>query len=179
MSHPKSPEKDRLSTQMEPIGILEVEKDSTSTKPDGSSSLEYAVIYGDRIDAYWSLCSEAMLQAMDPEEGRAGLLQVYYDIKNYRAQLWLFHKGKQIVAAVVTRVYKRSDLQDVVDMYITVGVDLHSWKDYAVHVIEQWGIQEGCAFISLTGRPAWTKLMADAGYKEYTRTLMKRIMRVN
>lgn len=120
-----------------------------------------------------------MLQAMDPEEGRAGLMQVYYDIKNYKAQLWLFHKGRQVIAAVVTRVYKRSDLQDVVDMYITVGTDLHSWKDYAVHVIEQWGLEEGCAFVSLTGRPAWTKLMADAGYKEYTRTLMKRITRVN
>lgn len=84
-------------------------------------------------------------------------------LRSGHRQLWIVWDGRQVLAAVMTRIVQLRSCR-AVQITAAGGTAVERWKDLIV-LIEDFARHEGCRKVVIEGRPGWERL-----FKDYRRT---------
>lgn len=86
-------------------------------------------------------------------------------ITDYDHHLWVAFDdvSGDIKGAVVTNIvtYPR---KKCLSMVFCGGVDVRTWKDPMISMLQAWAFDSGCETIECTGRPGWAKILSANGH---------------
>jgi hypothetical protein len=89
---------------------------------------------------------------------------VYNQLEDGLADLWIVEKDKVLKAACITQVvpYPRGH---ALRIWVLAGEDIKKWKQ-AMDVLHAFARAHNCKRIEAFGRPGWLKLAKEIGFKD-------------
>ena len=111
-----------------------------------------------QIDMAVRQCGSLIEQALE-FDGTHALFDVLDSIKTGEAQLWLATDEDGVQGIAVTCITEYPQRTNCL-IWLCAGIGREKFTPLIVN-IEQWAKAQGCASISLEGRPGWEKVLAD------------------
>ena len=105
----------------------------------------------------WPLLEPAWRRSPERDDLPAGL-------RALRLQLWAIYDGPVPIAAVVTRLNRHLETGRLdCRIWLVGGRDLARWLPDFLAKLIPWARAEGCACLSGSGRPGWTRIARKLG----------------
>lgn len=105
----------------------------------------------------WPLLEPAWRRSPERDDLPAGL-------RARRLQLWAIYDGPVPIAAVVTRLNRHLETGRLdCRIWLVGGRDLARWLPDFLAKLIPWARAEGCACLSGSGRPGWTRIARKLG----------------
>lgn len=117
------------------------------------------------IDTCWEKIEPFMEKAAVYTYGRYTSDDIYDSVKEHDYQLWAAFEDGNFKGAVVTNVivYPKRKL---LAMQFCGGIELKEWKVPMLALLQRFARDMGCDGIESTGRPGWSKVFKNDGFKE-------------
>jgi hypothetical protein len=148
-------------------------------KPFIKVGVDVLPVRKDEVDNYWGLlkfmiiqglkhCGDLMTEADLKEEVKQGFHQLFITFGSNDGT------ESKVYGVFVTRITDYAQKRQC-EILLLAGKERELWEDKMVLTIEELARANGCARISLLGRPGWKKLGDRHGYKiknvEFTKEL--------
>lgn len=130
----------------------------------GSSVLCSPVSPGD-LDAIWPWCVKWVRAGLDAGRGEHTTASILRDLAEKKKQLWVAvdEKVPEVIGVTITEITVFENYS-VLLFLIVAGKDFSRWK-HLREMIEEWGVNEGCAYAEGWGRAGWGRVLEKAGYE--------------
>jgi hypothetical protein len=126
--------------------------------------MEVSIVPAQHIDECWPLVAPHLEKAVEYTYGRFTLDDIYTAVKDDSYTLWVAFDDEGVKGAVVTNftLYPRKKF---VHLAFIGGVDGHNWKEPMLDILQRWAYDNGCNGLESVGRPGWSKIFENYGYK--------------
>ena len=126
--------------------------------------IKVSMVPTEHVVNLWEEVEPHLQKAAEYTYGRYKVDDILDCLTDYGYTLWIAFEEKQIKGAVVTMIsqYPR---KKYLDMLFTGGVELNSWKEPMLDLLQKWAFDNKCDGIESTGRPGWAKIFKANGHK--------------
>jgi hypothetical protein len=127
--------------------------------------IQVSMVPKELVDSCWEQVEPYMEKASKYTYGRYTCDDIYDSVKEHDYQLWIAFEEGKIKGAVVTNaiVYPKRKL---LAMQFCGGIELKEWKAPMLALLQRFARDIGCDGIESTGRPGWSKVFKNDGFKE-------------
>jgi hypothetical protein len=126
--------------------------------------MEVSIVPTQHIDECWDMAKDHLKKAIKYTYGKFTIDDIYTAIKDYDHTLWIAFDDKGVKGAVVTN-FTSYPRKKFVNMAFIGGVDGHNWKKPMLEILQRWAYDNHCDGLESVGRPGWSKIFKDYGYK--------------
>jgi hypothetical protein len=129
------------------------------------SEIKATLVPKEHVLTIWPQVERFMDMAAEYTYGRYDTDDILTAITDYDHHLWVaFNVGGPLLGAVVTsfRYYPK---KKYLDLTFLGGDSGFSWKDPMLKVLQHWAYDNECDGIESSGRPGWSKVFKEDGYK--------------
>ena len=116
------------------------------------------------LDTVWPKVNHLVARALEYDDGKMSLDDVYGELRAQNYQLWLVPGGVWLTRIVVYPQSKRAE-------FVAAAGTWDDWRDHA-DIIIAWAKAHHCDAIEIIGRPGWGR---KSGLEEIHRTFRMRI----
>lgn len=132
------------------------------------NGLNHLLCHADSIDLVWP----SVVKYVQAAVNRCGLPEfllydAYKDVKENRAELWVFHDENRVWGIVIGRMRTYNEYP-LYELYVTAGDEMHRWTDKIV-VIEEHARERGALRLDIYGRRGWLKVFKDQNFVNSSR----------
>jgi hypothetical protein len=129
-----------------------------------SDDLKFLPVPPDLVDTFWPHVVDWLKPAIDTAEGKTDTDQVAVECKTREAMLWVVVDGKEVIAGIVTRVYRYSGKKGYALQFVG-GKQMKRWIDLVLQTLEQVARENGCTHFEAYGRRAWQRWLERRNFK--------------
>ena len=131
--------------------------------------MQVTMVPREYVGQVWNDVKDYLAGAAEYTHGRYEVEDIYDSIMDYDHSLWIAMDGAQIKGAVVTNFifYPK---KKYLCMSFCGGVELDSWKDSMLKLLQHWAFDNQCDGLEATARPGWTKIFKGDGHKALWQT---------
>lgn len=129
-----------------------------------SDDLKFLPVTAELVDTFWPHTITLLQPAIATAEGKTSPRQIKADCENGEAMLWIVVDGRDIIAAVVTRVYRYSGKQGFAIEFVG-GKQMKRWIDLVLNTLERVAKESGCTHFEAYGRRAWQRWLERRNFK--------------
>lgn len=135
--------------------------------------LEVSLVPVFAIETEWPRVEKMLEVATSMSAGRYDIGHLKEKLLTGEFQLWvIFDKRFEIVAAITSTFTVYPKCKFLSGQFLG-GDRLADWKDKFCRIFHNWGRDNGCKAVELTGRAGWSKVLEPNGYREIYRTYQK------
>ncbi len=123
------------------------------------------------------LVSHWIKDALDVSLGETNFGEIVDRLNVGTMQMWLIgdEESLRVLGVLLTEVQDYAKTK-VLNVHLCGGENLDDWFPHW-ETLEEWGKEQGCEFITATGRRGWKRKLAPLGFKEKYVTLYKPLFR--
>lgn len=123
--------------------------------------MHVSMVPRDHIESVWPKVEGYLTDAAEYSNGRFTVDDIYDSLTQYDNHLWIAFDEEGIKGAVTTRFvdYPR---KRILAMDFTGGVELDSWKDLMLKMLQHWAYDNHCDGVEFAGRPGWVRKFKDS-----------------
>jgi|TARA_R100000482_G_C5131875_1_gene152518 citrate lyase beta subunit len=129
-----------------------------------SDEVKFLPVTAELVDTFWPHVISLLLPAIETAEGKTSPEQINTDCKSGKAMLWVVVCGNDIIAALVTRVYRYSGKQGFAIEFVG-GKQMKQWIDLVLNTLERVAKESGCTHFEAYGRRAWQRWLERRNFK--------------
>ena len=126
--------------------------------------IEISLIMPQNVTALWPSIEKYMEGAAEYTYGRYQASDILASITDYGHHLWVAFGDDEIKGAVIT-TYTHYPRAKYLSMTFCGGIELDTWKDAMLKILQSWAFDSQCDGIEATARPGWTKVFKADGHK--------------
>lgn len=135
--------------------------------------LDVSLVPLEYLAQVWPVVGPMLKRATDQSEGRYELEDLRKMLACEAFQLWVIFEPDMNIVAAITSTFTQYPQGKFLSGQFLGGERLDDWKDMFLKVFDQWGRDNDCDFVELTGRAGWSKVLAPNGYRELYRTYQR------
>ena len=135
---------------------------STETLPT-SSLVRVVQVEAVQLPEAWPIAQPFLERAIERSSGRMSPGTVYETLRAGKMRLWLIHLEKYI-GALVTEIVSWPTGLKVARFVLAGGNTSERWMDL-LPFFEEYGRNNGCKILEISGRPGWEKRLPDGWHK--------------
>ena len=123
-----------------------------------------SAVPSNEVAKLWPKLFPHLRSAAEYSHGRYEPEDIVESVLSGESQLWIAFEGENIKGITTTKIahYPR---KTCLDMIFLGGEDFFEWKDAMLEVLQRWARDCGCDAIESWGRPGFTRVFKDDGYK--------------
>lgn len=126
--------------------------------------IKVSMVPPEHVVECWEHVKEYLAGAVEYTYGRFELNDILIAITDYNHQLWVAFDEERGYGAVVTNFVEYPQ-KKYVNLAFVGGVDGHKWKEPMLELLRHWAHDNGCAGLESIGRPGWSRIFKNNGYK--------------
>lgn len=126
--------------------------------------IEVSMVPAEYVDTCWSKIEKFVQDAAEATEGRYTAENLYNMAKEGQHHLWVSYDGSEFKGFVITSVNTYPQ-RKILSMSFCGGDEFESWKTPIISTLKRFAKDAGCDSIEAYGRPGWSKILKDEGYK--------------
>lgn len=126
--------------------------------------IEFSLVPTEYVDACWDKIEEFVKKAVDKTEGRYTLNDLYQMTKKDNHHLWVSFDAPEFKGFVITSVNTYPQ-RKILSMSFCGGIEYKDWKKPMMSTLKRFAKDMGCDALEAYGRPGWSKILKDEGYK--------------
>lgn len=125
--------------------------------------MQCTMVPSEHVKEIWSQVEGYLQGAAEYTHGRYDVDDIYDSIMGYDHTLWVAFTDEGIKGAVVTNFmfYPR---KKYLVMTFCGGVELETWKDPMLKLLQHFAFDTHCDGIEATARPGWAKMFKNDGH---------------
>lgn len=137
----------------------------------------WAGVPRDDLPQILPLVGHLILEALDTTLGEDSFNEVVEKLSTGNLQMWVIgdEDDLNILGVLLTRV-QVCERTKLLNVYLCSGEAFDSWTTH-LEMLEEWGREQGCEYITATGRKGWIKKLKPFGFVEKYVTLYKPLFR--
>jgi hypothetical protein len=121
------------------------------------------------VEACWDSVVKYVDLAADFTEGRYDTNDIREAIENGGHTLWVCYDpydGVVSIKGVVVTTFAVYPQKKLLFLEFIGGEDGFEWKDVMLETLRKWAADNDCVGIESVGRPGWSRVFKDEGYKQ-------------
>ena len=126
--------------------------------------IEVSMVPAEYVDTCWSKIEPFVQDAAEATEGRYTVNNLYEMAKEDGHHLWVAYDVPDFKGFVITTVNTYPQ-RKILSMSFCGGQEFASWKTPIIRTLQRFAKDVGCDSIEAYGRPGWSKILKDEGYK--------------
>ena len=125
---------------------------------------------------FWPELVPFILRALeyDPYES-VSVGQLFEQVQKGFARVLITVQGEQLLGSTVVQLFKSTKGDRVLHVVTLAGENTNEWLAELVEKLQELGAKEGCARITLSGRPGWARKSNKYGFRVAHVTMEMRI----
>ena len=116
------------------------------------------------VDTCWSKLEGFIKNAAEYTYGRFAAEDLYKLVKADEHQLWVAFEGEDFKSAVITNIVSYPQCRSLCIGFCG-GQELETWVTPMLDTLKRYAKDMGCDSIEVFGRPGWSKILKNFGYR--------------
>lgn len=125
--------------------------------------MQVTMVPKEYVQQCWPAVEEYLKGAAEYTHGRYEVEDIYDAIMDYDHTLWIAFDDEKIKGAVVTN-FAHYPKKKYLVMSFCGGVELNTWKDDMLKLLQHWAHDTQCDGVEATARLGWTKIFKNDGH---------------
>jgi hypothetical protein len=126
--------------------------------------IEVSMVPAEYVDTCWNKIEKFVQGAVEETEGRYTVENIYDMAKEGQHHLWVAYEGSDF-KGFVTTIVNTYPQRKILLMSFCGGEEFKSWKTPIISLLKRFAKDMGCDSIEAYGRPGWSKILKEEGYK--------------
>ena len=126
--------------------------------------IEFSMVPAEYVDTCWHKIEQYAKKAADKTEGRFTLENLYEMTKEENQHLWVAYDVDDFKGFVLTSINSYPK-RKILSMNFCGGKEYKTWKRAMFDTLKSFAKDIGCDSLEAYGRPGWSKILKDEGYK--------------
>ena len=129
------------------------------------------------LNQMFPMVADWLVEALDTTLGEESLEGVMDKLSLGDMQMWVVgdEDDLNILGVLLTRI-QVCEKTKLLNVYLCSGEAFDSWTAH-LPMLEEWGREQGCEYITATGRRGWKRKLNPLGFEEKYVTLYKPLFR--
>lgn len=126
--------------------------------------MEVSLVPPEMVAGLWPRIFPHLAKAAEYTFGRYEPEDIFSLVMDGGAHLWVVLNEDTIMGVTITRFWQYPRKR-CLDMVFIGGDEGFSWKDEMLSTLQSWARDGGCEAIESSGRPAFSRVFRDDGYR--------------
>ena len=116
------------------------------------------------VDIVWEDVTKVLRKSVETSSGKFEIEDLKSDLKNGVLVLWLVMEGRDVIAALTSRVIEYPGRRAMALDWVG-GSRMKEWLPSVLETLESYAADCGCKHIEGYGRQAWGKILQRYGWQ--------------